>query len=58
MCVNSKDWNLEMVRDVLNERDQEYVLVIHLTMSNCDDKLFWKLEESGNYTVKSAYKLL
>lgn len=58
MCVKSKERDLEMVRDVFNERDQEYVLVIPLTMSNCDDKLFWKLEESGNYTVKSAYKLL
>lgn len=58
MCVNSKEWDVKVVRDVLNDRDQKYVLAIPLTLSNHDDRLYWRLEESGNYTVKSAYKLL
>lgn len=58
MCIGSKERDLEVVHDVLNERDQELVLAIPLTTSSCDDNLFWNLEESGNYFVKSAHKLL
>lgn len=56
MCTGSKEWDFEVVSDVLNERDRDLMMDILLT--NCDDKLFCRLEESGNYTVKSAYKLL
>lgn len=43
MCLDSKEWDVEVIRDVLNERDQALVLAIHIAASSCDDKLFWNL---------------
>ncbi|XP_074341994.1 uncharacterized protein LOC141679391 [Apium graveolens] len=57
-CMDKNDWDLEVVSDVLNERDQACVHVIPLSESNHDDKFYWYLEDSGIYSVKSAYRLL
>lgn len=47
-----------MLADVLNERDRSCVLAIPLSNSRTEDHLYWRLEDSGNYSVKSAYRFL
>ncbi|KAL8092159.1 hypothetical protein AgCh_034453, partial [Apium graveolens] len=56
--VGAKEWDLEVVADVLNERDQNCVLAVPISNSNQEDSLYWSPESSGIYSVKSAYKLL
>lgn len=58
LCMDSKEWDIEVVRDVFNERDQECILKIPLSADSSEDVMFWNLEDSGNYSVKSAYRLL
>lgn len=58
MRSDKKEWDLEVLQDVLNERDQSQVLNITLYESNQEDKIFWLPEESGIYSVKSAYRFL
>lgn len=43
---------------MLNDRDREVVLAIQLNDSWEEDVLYWRFEESGIYSVKSAYKWL
>lgn len=43
---------------MLNDRDQSCVLQIPLSESCYEDKLYWRFEDSGIYSVKSAYRLL
>lgn len=54
-CMDKKDWDLEVVSDMLNERDQACVLTVQLSESNHNDKFYWCLEDSGIYSVKSTY---
>ena len=58
LCVDRKECDLDVVKDMLNERDQASVLAILLSEANNEDQLYWCLEETGNYSVKSAYRLL
>lgn len=57
-CLEKKEWDTGFIRDIFNERDQACILNIPLKLSNNDDTIYWRLEDSGVYTVKSAYKLL
>lgn len=58
MCVDRRDWNVEVIRDIFNERDQEYILDILLKEDSCTDTIFWNLEDTWVYSVKSVYKML
>lgn len=58
MCTNRKEWDMEVLSDVLNERDRSCVLAIPLATSSSEDKLYWRFEDSGIYSVKSAYRFL
>lgn len=58
MCMERKEWDTEVLADVLNERDRSCVLAIPLSNSRTEDHLYWRLEDSGNYSVKSAYRFL
>lgn len=57
ICTDKKEWDI-VITNVLNERDQKCVLNIPLSNSNYVDFFFWNLEDSGVYSVMSAYKLL
>ena len=58
MCMNKMEWDMEVVHDVFNERDQEGILAIPLSTPEQVDKLYLRFEESGIYSVKSAYRKL
>ncbi|XP_074373929.1 uncharacterized protein LOC141714300 [Apium graveolens] len=61
-CVNSlmkigiKEWDLDIIKDVFNNRDQKLISDIDLQESGDKDMLYWKHENSGLYSVKSAYR--
>lgn len=56
-CTERKEWDMDLIRDVFKSRDQEKILSIPLDVSEEEDILYWRLENTGMYSVKSAYKL-
>lgn len=57
-CTDRKEWDGDIIRDIFNIRDQEHILKTQLYETNNEDVLFWNLEDSGLYFVKSAYRKL
>lgn len=57
-CMDRKEWDVEVVRDVFNMRDQECIFDMIIEEDLEEDVLYWKMEQSGVYSVKSAYKYL
>lgn len=55
MCMDQKQWDVEVVTDVLNTRDANLVLSIN---EETRDTWYWRKEKLGNYSVKSAYALI
>ena len=53
--VAKKEWNIEMVKQVLNDSDAELVMKIPLSRLCMPDKLIWRDSINGKITVKSAY---
>lgn len=51
-------WDVDLVRDMFNERESEAILSIPLCSSRQKDIWFWQFDKSGQYTVKSAYRKL
>lgn len=58
MCIDRKEWDLEVVRDIFNERDKQCILDTHIEEDSESDCLYWQFENSGEYSVRSAYKML
>lgn len=56
--MDRKEWDLEVVDDIFNTRDKQLILNTLIEQDLESDVLYWKLEASGQYLVKSAYKLL
>ncbi|WOG89983.1 hypothetical protein DCAR_0209224 [Daucus carota subsp. sativus] len=57
-CTDRKEWDMDVIKDVFNRRDQKCILDIKLDAASNEDVLFWNLERSGEYSVKSAYNML
>lgn len=57
-AINRREWDMDVIRDIFNTKDQECILQTTLLNSNVEDAVYWKLEASGEYSVKSAYKHL
>nr|GMD06114.1 uncharacterized mitochondrial protein AtMg00310-like [Ipomoea batatas] len=51
-------WDVEILNDLLLERDRHLVLKVPITMSKGVDSLYWAGEVDGRYSVRSAYRLL
>ncbi|XP_074351650.1 uncharacterized protein LOC141690778 [Apium graveolens] len=62
ICVDKREWDVDLIRDIFNEsfneRDQCCILNVPLKEGSCEDVIFWKWENNGIYLVKSGYKLL
>uniref|UniRef100_A0A803Q5Q9 Uncharacterized protein n=1 Tax=Cannabis sativa TaxID=3483 RepID=A0A803Q5Q9_CANSA len=58
MKVGLVEWDEEVVTDVLNDRDQSLVWKIPLSSSSTSDMWYWLKDESGMFTIKSAYAML
>lgn len=58
MQTNTKEWDLEVIRDIFNVRDQHHIINTKIEQDLERDTLYWKHEQSGNYSVRSAYRLI
>lgn len=56
--TDTKIWDREVIADIFNERDQQIILNTMVESDLEDDILCWKFENSGQYSVRTAYKLL
>ncbi|XP_074336620.1 uncharacterized protein LOC141673779 [Apium graveolens] len=57
-CMDRKAWDIDVVRDVFNDRDQRCVLDTLIEEDLQNDVLYWGKEQSGVYSVRSAYKYI
>ncbi|KAL8146376.1 hypothetical protein AgCh_004207 [Apium graveolens] len=58
LIAGKNQWDVNLVREHFNERDQGCILNISLNSSSSEDMIYWRFEESGLYSVKSAHKHL
>ncbi|KAM6547177.1 hypothetical protein CsatB_018853 [Cannabis sativa] len=58
MQIDNLSWDVDVVTDLFNERDCAIILGIPLPRTNKEDHWSWKFENSGYYSVKSAYRYL
>ena len=56
--MDKKYWDREIIIDLFNDKDQRCIMEIPLREVEDEDIIFWSLENSGMYSVKSAYNLL
>ncbi|KAF4361076.1 hypothetical protein F8388_016885 [Cannabis sativa] len=52
------EWDEEVIKDVLSDMDQKLVWKVPLSNHSRSDSWYWLQEDSGLFTVKSAYSLL
>ncbi|MCH82487.1 RNA-directed DNA polymerase (Reverse transcriptase), partial [Trifolium medium] len=53
-AINSWDWDI--IRAMMNERDQQEIARVTLTQGVVEDRMVWRFNNKGIYTVKSAYR--
>lgn len=58
MRENGREWDEDIIRDLFNERDQRCILRTKLSDRVTEDQVYWCKENSGLYSVRSAYRLL
>lgn len=58
MCTDSRSWDVKVLADLFNKRDQRCILNVHLSSERDKDCLYWNNEVSGVYSVRSAYRML
>lgn len=58
MCVDRREWDTDVISDIFNNRDQNCIMNVQLGGEGSTDMIYWRLEHSGSYSVKSAYKIL
>ena len=55
---NSKIWDLGLIQHILYPWEAEKILKIHFNEISTEDTLVWPLSPNGDYSIKSAYRLL
>jgi hypothetical protein len=51
MILNEKCWNVPFIRDFFSTDSAEKILHTPLLNSNREDKVIWRLENNGMYSV-------
>lgn len=54
----NKSWNVNSTREHLLPIDAEVVRQIPLPLSNLEHSWAWSLEKSGNFSARTAYRML
>ena len=55
---NSKLWDPELIQRTFHPWEAEKILKIHVSEVNSEDMLVWPFSPDGDYSVKTAYRLL
>ncbi|KAL8113779.1 hypothetical protein AgCh_020904 [Apium graveolens] len=56
MVMGERRWDVDLVRDIFNQRDTSLILATSVGEDN--DGWYWRKEKLGQYSVKSAYILI
>lgn len=51
----AQGWNERLVSSLFNDQEANLVKKIPLYLAEGDDKLIWRSNRDGNYSVRSAY---
>lgn len=54
----TREWRADVLTQAFCEADADRIRHIPLTVEPCEDELVWKLEPSGEFSIKSSYNLL
>lgn len=54
---NGGGWNVDLVTNVFSPRDATEILKIPLVNMHGEDKVIWRFDKKGQYSVKSAYRV-
>ncbi|KAH9761073.1 putative reverse transcriptase/RNA-dependent DNA polymerase [Citrus sinensis] len=58
MTPGQRNWDLDMLVDIFNDRDQALITQIPLSSRRDDDAWYWSANSRGLFTVRSCYKIL
>ncbi|KAK5802174.1 hypothetical protein PVK06_029757 [Gossypium arboreum] len=56
--AETNTWDKELIHKIVDEDTARHILSITISGTNTGDMLVWKYEGSGEYTVKSGYRVL
>ncbi|XP_060972283.1 uncharacterized protein LOC133038212 [Cannabis sativa] len=54
----AKDWDLDILNDLFDDRDRDIIIQLQLSPFATKDHLYWLKDQTGIYTVKTVYHLL
>ncbi|XP_062100181.1 uncharacterized protein LOC133806062 [Humulus lupulus] len=54
LLVDSREWDVDLLKDLFNDRDLRCILSIPLSNNRPMDSWFWSLEPSGFFTISVA----
>jgi ribonuclease HI len=57
LSPNNKSWNLPFLQSIFNNQIVEHIVNTPLYPSVREDRLIWRKENDGEYSVRSAYRL-
>lgn len=49
LCTDNKEWDIDVIRDVFNVKDQHCILIIPLNADNVEDTMYWTFKATRNY---------
>ena len=55
--LDSKVWNLSLLREAFLESDVHEILIIPLSLTTEPDGIVWNYDKKGIYSVKSGYRI-
>lgn len=58
MSMEHRGWDDEILKDLFNDRDQDCIRSVPLNEDMRQYRIYWSKESSGEYSVRSAYRLL
>ena len=58
MLPGQRNWDLDALTDIFNEKDRGLITQIPLSSRRDDDVWYWSADSKGLFTVRSCYKML
>lgn len=58
MQVGQREWDIDILEDLFNERDRQLIVQVPLSNRLTSDSWYWNLDSDGDFTVRSCYRCL